>query len=445
MERSLERYSKMSVSKAVMLNALPAVAAMLMTLIYNLADTFFIGKTNDAYQVAAVSLATPVFLIFMAVGTIFGMGGTSVISRAIGEGKVDYAKKVNSFCMWCCIGIGVILTIVLLLFMDQILTLIGASEDTWDYTKRYLTIVSFSGMFALLSSCYSNVLRAEGESNKAMVGQVLGNLTNMILDAVFIMGLQWEITGCALATLIGEIVGACYYLFYYISGKSNLGAGIKNFSTKNGIPGAVFSIGIPAALGSLLMSVSQIIMNAEMAEYGDMAVAGIGVAMKVVMITGMISMGIGQGIQALLGFCVGSKNWDRFKKYLGFGLAFATIIGVVLTILCYLFTEEIVGMFLTNEAAYDLALQFSRILLCTGPIFGIFYCLTNALQAMGASVPSLIISISRQGIVYIPALLILGSLFGATGLAWAQPIADVISIIMAAIMFIVTFRKMRRA
>ncbi len=259
MEKSLDSYNKMPVSKAVILNALPAVAAMLMTLIYNLADTFFIGRTNDAYQVAAVSLATPVFLIFMAVGTIFGMGGTSVISRAIGEDRKDYAKQVCSYCMWCCIVIGIVLTLVLLGFMDPIVGLVGASSETWAYTKTYLTTVSFSGMFALVSSCFSNVLRAEGQANKAMFGQILGNVTNMCLDALFIMVFHWDIVGCALATLFGEIIGAAYYLFYYFSGKTILSVKLKDFSFK--VSGAVLAIGIPAALGSLLMSVSSILMN----------------------------------------------------------------------------------------------------------------------------------------------------------------------------------------
>ncbi len=444
MQKSLEQYNKMSVSKAVFANALPAVAAMLMTLIYNLADTFFIGQTNDAYQVAAVSLATPVFLIFMSVGNIFGIGGTSVISRAIGEGRKEYAKKVSAFCMWSCVAIGIILTACMLIFMDQLLGIIGASADTWEYTKTYLTIVSFSGMFALISSCFSNILRAEGQATKAMTGQLVGNATNMCLDALLIMVFHWDIVGCALATLIGEILGGVYYLSYYISGKSSLSANIKDFTVRDKVASSVLIIGIPAALGSLLMSVSQIIMNALMASFGDMAVAGIGVAMKVTMITGMISMGIGQGIQPLLGYCVGAENWDRFKKYMKFSLIFATILGVVLTAFCYIFMNQIIGAFLSDVAAFDYAKTFSSVLLCTGPVFGIFYCLTNALQAMGASVSSLIINVSRQGLIYIPALFIMKALLGATGLSWAQPIADIISIIMAVIMYLVSSRKMMR-
>ncbi len=435
MNQSLEKYHNMPVSKAVIQNALPAVAAMLMVLIYNLADTFFIGQTHDAYQVAAVSLATPVFLIFMAVGTIFGIGGTSVISRAFGEGRKDYAGKVCAFCMWSCIIIGVAVSAGFLLFMDPILKLIGASEDTWEFTETYLTIVSFSGTFALISGCFSNILRAEGQAAKAMKGQLIGNLLNICLDALFIMVLHWEITGCALATLFGELAGAAYYLYYYLTGKSSLSVNICDFTFRDKVPGSVFAIGVPAAPGSLLMSVSQIVMNSRMSSYGDLAVAGVGVAMKIVMITGMISMGIGQGVQPLLGYCTGAGVWDRFRQYMKFAFTFATVLGVSLTILCYIFTDQIVSIFLTDEGASDFAVDFARILLSTGPVFGIFYVITNALQAMGAAVPSLIINISRQGLVYIPMLFILDAALGVTGLVWAQPAADVISLLIGIVMY----------
>ncbi len=168
--QSLDAFSTMSVPRAVIKNAVPAMVAMLMGLIYNLADTFFIGQTHDPYQVAAVSLATPVFLLFMAVGTIFGIGGTSVILRALGEGRKEYAKKVCSFCMWSCVVVGLIMTVLFLAFMDPLLNLIGASEATWEYAKEYLTLVSIGGVFVLISNCFSNILRAEGQPNKAMIG-----------------------------------------------------------------------------------------------------------------------------------------------------------------------------------------------------------------------------------------------------------------------------------
>ena len=441
-DKAVEIFEKASVPKAVFRNALPAMAAMLMVLVYNLADTFFIGQTGDDLQVAAVSLATPVFLLFMSVGTIFGIGGTSVISRAIGEGRTEYAKKVCSFCMWSCVVVGIVMSVIFLVFMDVLLGLIGASEDTWDLAKTYLTIVSCCGPFVLISNCYSNVVRAEGESGKAMMGQLLGNLLNVILDPIFILAFGWNIAGAAVATVIGNLVGAGYYIIYFLRGKSTLSVSLRDFTVKDKVCSSVLAIGVPAALGSLLMSVAQIIINSCMAEYGDMAIAAMGVAMKVVTITGMVSMGLGQGVQPLLGYCVGAKLWKRFKSVFKFSITFAFILSVVLTAVCYIFTKQIVNAFLTDETAFDYAVSFARVLLTTSSLFGVFYVLTNALQAMGAATAALIINLSRQGIIYIPALFILKAVIGMMGLVWAQPVADIISIVLAVILYVVTVKKM---
>lgn len=435
----------MPVPKAVMKNALPAMAAMLMVLIYNLADTFFIGQTHDDLQVAAVSLATPVFLIFMAVGTVFGIGGTSVISRAMGQGRQDHAKKVCSFCMWGCVAVGAAMSAFFLLFMDEILGWIGATPDTWDYAKTYLTIVSCCGPFVLIGNCYSNVIRAEGQSGKAMMGQLIGNLLNVVLDPLLILVFGWDIAGAAVATVIGNVVGAGYYILYFLRGSSTLSIRLKDFALGGGVCSGILAIGIPASLGSLLMSVSQIIVNALMTDYGDMALAGIGVAMKVTMMTGMVCIGFGQGIQPLLGYCVGAKLWERFKKVMKFSLVFSLALSVVMTGVCYLFTNGIVSAFLTDPAAFDYAVQFSRILLTTSFLFGAFYVLSNALQAMGAATAALIVNLSRQGIIYIPALFILKAALGASGLAWAQPVADLLSTALVAVLYLYTRKRAEKS
>lgn len=440
--KNLEVFSKAPVPQAVLKNVLPAMAAMLMVLIYNLADTFFIGKTRDDILIAAVSLAMPVFLIFMAVGTVFGVGGTSVISRAMGEGRPDYAKKVCSFCMWGCVAVGIVLMVLFLLFMDQILVLVGASPDTMGPAKTYLTIVTLGGVFVLISSCYSNVIRAEGQAGKAMMGQLIGNLLNVILDPIMILLFDWGIAGAAIATVVGNLFGAVYYIIYILRGNSVLSIHPKDFTIKNGVCSGVLAIGIPASLGSLLMSVSQIVVNSQMAGYGDMAVAGMGVAMKVTMMTAMISLGLGQGVQPLLGYCVGAGAWERFKKIFRFSTLFAFALSVVLTLLCYLFTGPMVKMFLENDAAYNYGVQFARILLTTSFLFGVFNVLANALQAMGAATAALIVNLSRQGIIYIPAVFILQAFLGITGLAWAQPVADVLSTLLVVVLYMYTIRRM---
>ncbi len=435
-------FEKAPVPQAVLKNTIPAMAAMLMVLIYNLADTFFIAQTRNDILVAAVSLATPVFLIFMALGTVFGIGGTSVLSRSLGQGRTEHAKKVCSFCMWGCVTVGVVISAAFLLLMEQILELIGASADTWGPARTYLTIVALGGPFVLISSCFSNILRAEGQPNKAMMGQILGNLLNVLLDPVLILGFRWGIAGAAIATVAGNLAGAGYYLLHFLRGRSTLSIHIRDLSFRDGIGAGVLAIGIPASLGSLLMSLSQIIINARMAGYGDMALAGMGVAMKVTMMTGMVCIGFGQGVQPLLGYCVGARLWERFKKIMGFSILFSLGLSAAMTGLCYLLRGPIIRVFLTEPASFDFALTFTSILLTTSFLFGVFYVLANALQAMGAAAQALVINLSRQGLIYIPALYILQALLGATGLAWAQPVADLISTVLVAMLYFWTSRRM---
>lgn len=441
-KNNLEDIIVKPVSHIVIKNAIPAILAMLMVLIYNLADTFFIGQTHDALQVAAVSLATPVFTIFIALGAIFGIGGTSAISRALGENRNEHAKKISAFCMWSCVGIGILALIIVFLFMNPILTLIGASENTRELAANYLSIILLGAPFTLISSCFSNILRAEGQPAKAMIGMLTGNLLNIALDPIMIFGFGWGVRGVAFATVTGNVVAAFYYIFYFVRGKSTLSISPKNFSLKNRVCKSVLAIGIPASLSNLLMSVSQMVTNTIMSEYGDMAVAGIGVSVKVTMIVSMVSVGLGQGIQPLLGYCIGGRHWDRYHKILRFSLILSLIMGAALTGICYLFTNNIVNAFLTQTAAFHYGVQFSRILLTTSFLFGLFYCIINSLQAMGAAVSTLIVNISRQGIFYIPAILLFKSFMGIPSLIWAQPLADVLALLLAAVLYRYSFQKL---
>jgi putative MATE family efflux protein len=437
-----KNFTEGSVSGAVLRNIIPAIAAMMMVLVYNLADTFFIGQTHNDYMVAAVSLATPVFLIYMSLGTLFGMGGTSVISRALGRGDREYAKKVSSFCMWAGVAVGLVIMALMIIFIDPLLRILGASKETWSYTKTYLLIVSTCGVFSIISNCYTNILRAEGRSTEAMLGTLIGNLLNVILDPIMILVFDWGVTGAAIATVIGNVVGALYYLIYFWTGKSMLSIKLSDFKMGDHIASGVFAIGVPASLANLLMSISQMITNSMMSQYGDLEVAAYGVSAKVLMIVSLIGIGIGQGVQPLLGYCYGAKNMDRFKKSLRFTALFSLVICGAVTAVCFIFARPLVHVFLTTPGALDYGVTFSRIMLSTAWLFGFYYSLVNALQAVGAATPSLWLSVCRQGIVYIPALFVFRALIGINGLAWAQPAADLISLAVAIVLNLRMIKKL---
>lgn len=437
----------MPVSKAIFLNAVPAILAMLMVLIYNLADTFFIGKTNDGIQIAAVSLTTPVFFIFTALGTVFGMGGTSVISRAFGEGRRDYAKKVSSFCMWGCVIMGIVSSVLLVVFLNPLLKKMGASEDVFPYAADYLRIVALCGPFSLISNCFANVLRAEGQSGKAMMGQLLGNLINVVLDPIFILTLHLNVRGAAIATVIGNFIGAGYYILYFWRGESQLSVSLRDFTAREKVLTSVLAIGIPASLGALLMSVSQMVVNGMMTAYGDMAVAGYGVASKANMIVGTFGLGLGQGVAPLLGYSFGSGNRKKLLRYLKWSLIYALILGVVSQAVCYFCSSGIIHAFISSAESEEFrwGLHFFRTIMVTDFLFGIYYVLVNTLQAMGKGLASLIVNVSRQGLAYIPLAILLNGIYQADGLAYAQPISDIISAAFTLILTLIALFKFRKS
>jgi putative MATE family efflux protein len=329
--KNMEIFQNAPVPKAVMTNIIPSVVSMIMVLIYNLADTFFIGQTGNAYMVAAISLATPAFLLFLAIGLLFGIGGTSLISRKLGEGDGEAARRASSFCFWTGFAVGIIGLAAILIWIDPVCRVVGATPDTAEYVKQYLMIVALGIPFLIVSNSFSNIIRAEGKANLSMMGMILGNLVNIILDPIMILGFGWNVAGAAVATVLGNMAAALFYIGHFVLKRSILSINIRDYRVGGGIAKGVVAIGIPASLNSILMSVSNITINNFMTGYGDMAVAGLGVAMKVNMIAVMLLIGVGAGIQPVLGFCFGAGNRKRFSAVLKFSLLFSVALSLVMT------------------------------------------------------------------------------------------------------------------
>lgn len=443
---AIDSFKTDPISKVVVRNSIPALIAMVMVMVYNLADTFFLGLTHNDLYVTAVSFATPLFMIFMSLGTLFGVGGTSVISRALGEGRTDRAKKASSFCMWACVAVGAFFMALLWIFLDNVTVMLGASENSIGLTKEYLRIAIGCGVFSMVSNCFSSIVRTEGEAMKAMTGTLIGNLLNMILDPIFILGFKWGVAGAAAATVIGNAVAAAYYIFYFLKGKSVLSISPKFFSARDNILSGVLSVGISASLANLLVSLSSIVVNSQLAGYagGDMLVAGYGVTAKVIMIVTLIGIGIGSGVQPFLGYCYGAKEKERLTGGIWFSAMFGLIFCAVVSLLCFIFAKPIVKVFLTDMTALDAGVHFTRILMSTAWLIGAFAICQNTLQAIGAATPALLASIFRQGIIFIPAVFIMKSILGVDGLIWAQPVADVLSLVIVIIMLRSKIRTMGR-
>lgn len=441
-DKTTEIFKNAPVPKAVLSNAIPSIISMIMVLAYNLADTFFIGQTKNAYMVAAVSVATPAFLIFMAIGMLFGIGGTSLISRMLGQGNKEKAKNVSSFCFWTGLVIGIVSMVLIWVLNKPICLLVGASDETLGYTSQYLSILAVSVPFLIISNMFSNIIRAEGYAQKAMVGMIIGNVANIALDPVMILLFKWNIAGAAIATTIGNILATLYYMMHLVSKNSLLSIRLKDYKAGGHIATGVLSIGIPASFNSILMSTSNIIINNLMKVYGDMAVAGLGVAMKVNMIVVMLLIGLGTGIQPLLGYCFGAKNRQRYIAVLKFSVCLALGMSIVMTIICYLGAAPLVTAFLDNKDAFSYGFTFSRIYIISGPVLGILFVMINAIQSTGAALPSLILSISRQGLLFIPILFVLNAVTdSAQMLVIAQPVTDYLATAFSVVLFIITYKK----
>lgn len=430
------------VPKAVLYNAVPSIISMLMVLVYNLADTFFIGQTKNPLMVAAVSVSTPVFLLFMAIGMLFGIGGTSLISRMLGEGKKEMAKHISSFCFWTGLVIGVVSMVAVMVFAESICLGIGASNDTIGYASEYLRIVALGIPFLILGNMLSNIIRAEGQATIAMMGMIIGNLVNIVLDPVMILGFGWNVAGAAIATVLGNVFSAIIYIWHLMSRKTMLSVNPRMYSARGHIAAGVFAIGIPASLNSILMSVSNIVINSFMAKHGDLALAGLGVAMKVNMIAVMLLIGVGTGIKPLLSYCYGAGNIKRYNSVLKFSLGFAFCLSMAMSAICYLGAAPLARAFLDNDEAFSYAFSFSRILITSGPILGLLFVFMNAIQSMGAAIPALILSVSRQGIIYIPILLTISAVNNTpTNLAMTQPLTDYCAVVLAFVLFMVAHHK----
>ncbi len=444
MQDKNELFASAPIPRAVATMAIPTVLSMLVTVVYNMVDTFFVGQTGDANQVAAVSLATPVFLIIMAMGNIFGMGGSAAISRFLGMGERERVKNTSSFCFYGSLAVGVVLVIALLAGMPLVLTLIGTSANTVDFARQYLFVIALGAPLTLTGGALTNLVRAEGAAREAMFGMMLGTVVNIVLDPLMILTFGWGVAGAAIATVIGNASTLVYYLLYFTRRKSILSIAPKAFALR-GVWGTVLSIGLPASVNTLLLSLANIILNNFLSSYGDAAVAAMGVAMKANMLVVFVQIGLALGAQPLIGYNFGAKNFARMKAIMKFTMLCTVTLGLSLTALYFIATKPIIRAFIADETVVTYGVHMLRALMLSGPFLGVLFVFMNALQAMGQAIASLVLSISRQGLLFLPLLIVLNAVLQLDGIVYAQPIADVCSIALACALFVHSERRLRRA
>lgn len=447
-EKREKIFSSYPIPKAVAALALPCVLSNIVNVIYNMADTYFVSLMEDTNATAAVSITMPVFLFFVAFGNIFGVGGSAYISRSLGAGKREKVKQISSFCVFSSIGAGVLLLSLILIFINPLVSGLGASAGAVsEYSRDYLKYIALGGPLIVTSITASNLIRGEGAAKESMIGMMIGTVTNIILDPVMILIFDMGVGGAAIATVIGNLASVVYYAFYLIRGNSILSCNPKRFYAGDRIAANVIPIGVPAAINNILMSLSNIILNNLMKDYGEAAVAALGIAMKVNMLIVFVQMGMGMGIQPLIGYSFGAKNIKRLKGTIKFTILCTVIFGTILSVLYFIFTSSIINLFNgeNDPLVTEYGVKILRALIITGPFIGIMFAFNFAFQGMGKPVPSLVLSLGRQGLIFLPVVIIMNRIFAFDGIIYAQPAADLICVVLSAIMFAVIVSKQKRA
>lgn len=426
-----ELMGSLKISKAVAKMAIPSVISSLVTVVYNMADTFFVGQTNDPLQVAAVSLTNPIFILFMAFANMFGMGGSAVASMAMGEKKEERAKNASAFVAYASFFVGIVFAASLLLFMRPLLTLFGADAQTYALARGYTLHISYGAPFIIWSAAASFVVRADGASREAMIGSMIGTITNIVLDPVFISGLGMGAAGAAIATTIGNILACLYYRWYFMKKSRCLSIAPKDFKCGDGILTGVCATGFPTAIFSVLMSISTIILNQILVVYGNAPVAAIGIVFKANMFITFLQLGLANGVQPLLGYNYGAGNRERFIAVDRFTKKCCLIVGILATALFFVLREPIIRLFINDADIIYYGVKMLVAYMLSGPFIGILFVNMNCLQSTGNAFPATILSVLRQGLLLIPVLYLLNAVAGLNGVIYGQALTDYAAVILS--------------
>ncbi|WP_204121048.1 MULTISPECIES: MATE family efflux transporter [Levilactobacillus] len=425
-----ELFERAPIPRAYFKLALPVVLAMVASMIYNLADTFFVSQTQNTNLVAGVALCTPLFSLLIALGDIFGLGGSSLISRLLGEKAYATSSRVSSFCLYGAVVIGLVTTVVLLVFRRPILQLLGATTATYAYAKQFYSIMAIGAMPIIVSIVPGNLIRTEGFATQSMIGTMVGTVITIILDPLLIFPLGMGAAGAALATVIGYTISAVVLVGLTKRYCQVISIDVKQSRINSGLIRQVLFIGIPGSITNLMQAFGTTILNRYLVDYGPTRVAAMGIVLKVYMIVMLVMVGFAFGAQPLIGYTFGAKNMARFKKILHFDLMVEVVYALVLAIILMVFAPQIIGLFLHNTAVVTAGTYMLRAFLLTTPFVGAILVYTTVFQSTGKASGAFIMSIARQGVVFYLAIVIGAHVAGYHGVIWAQPIADVLTCVI---------------
>lgn len=447
--KKTQLFETVPVPKAVMTLAVPTILSSLVMVLYNLADTYFVGMLNDPVQNAAVTLAAPVLLAFNAVNNLFGVGSSSMMSRAMGRKDYDTVYRSSAFGFYCAVISGILFSLLCGILEEPLLNLLGVSSETYQATAEYMRwTVIWGATPAILNVVMAYLVRAEGSALHASVGTMSGCLLNIVLDPIFVLpwGLDMGAGGAGLATFLSNCV-ACLYFFVLLfikRGKTYVCIRPSMFSLKKQIVAGVCGVGIPASIQNLLNVTGMTVLNNFTSGFGSDAVAAMGITQKINMVPMNISMGLSQGIMPLISYNYGSRNTKRMKKTLMFAVRIALIFIVVVAACYYIFAGQLVGLFMEKESIIAYGTRFLRGFCLGLPFLCMDFMAVGVFQATGKGREAFIFAVLRKIVLEIPALFILNMLFPLYGLAYAQFVAEVILSIAAVLVLVRLFKKISK-
>lgn len=440
--KKMELLGSASIPKALLAMGIPTMIGMLVNAFYNLVDAYFVGGLGES-QMGAISVVYPLGQVVVGLGLLFGNGAASYISRLLGRGDKENADKVASTALYSSISVGAVIIIISMIFLHPILKLLGATDSILPYAATYAGIYIVSCIFNVFNVTMNNIVTSEGAAKTTMCALLIGAVLNIALDPLFIYVFDLGVTGAAIATAISQVVSTCVYLTYILRKKSVFHFRVKDCTYSREIMSEIFKIGIPTLVFQILTSLSISLINNAAGDYGDSAIAGMGVVTRLISMGSLSVFGFIKGFQPIAGYSYGAKKFDRLREAIKTSILWSTVFCVIFGLVLALFPTAIVSQFTKGDAEMiRIGAASLRANGITIMLFGFYTVYSSLFLALGKGREGFILGACRQGICFIPVILLLPMVWGLNGILYAQPIADVLSAIITVFMAIPLHKKL---
>lgn len=426
----LELLGNAPIPKALMALGVPIMIGMLINALYNLVDAYFVGGLGER-QMGAISIAFPLGQVVVGLGLMFGNGAASYLSRLLGRGEKDTANQVASTALYSSLLIGAVIILFAAVFMEPILIMLGATETILPYALTYARIYVISCIFNVFNVTMNNIVSSEGAAKTTMCALLLGAVLNIGLDPLFIYTLDLGVAGAAIATAISQMVSTLVYLIYVFRKKSAFSFSIKKFTPTKAIMTEILKIGVPTLTFQILTSLSIALINRAANSYGDAVIAGMGAVTRITSMGTLVVFGFLKGFQPIAGFSYGAKKFDRLREAIKISTLWSTIFCVIVGLLIAVFSKQIISQFTTGNE--EMILVGQKLLIANGFsffLFGFYTVYSSLFLALGKGAAGFFLGACRQGICFVPVILLLPTVWEINGILYAQPIADVLSAVI---------------